>query len=296
MTGSVRRRFFLLPLALVAGGLLLAFAGIYAYSEARLRAYPTPPAFDHPVSLDEGSIARGRHLALTRGCFGCHGRRLEGAHLEGWPGVTVAPNLPAYARQHDDRALSDAIRYGIGSDGRALWSMPSYNWRHLSDADTAALIAFLRSLPVVHKELPPARRGWKVRWQLARGAEPHMATLVSWVPALVMEDAGTKIARGEYLAMTTCNECHGLDLRGQTLFGASPDLAAILRAYTPEDFRTLMREGVAIGGRDNLPLMSDVARSRFAHFTDREIEELYAFFLAVAERPPARDVPWRPSS
>src|SRR5690606_9022597 len=70
---------------------------------------------------------------------------------------------------------------------------------------------------------------------------------------------GPVMARGEQLAMTTCNECHGLDLRGawQVPGDVVPDLAIVAR-YPREDFRKLMRTGVPIGGRD-LGLMKEVA-------------------------------------
>lgn len=43
-----------------------------------------------------------------------------------------------------------------------------------------------------------------------------------------------------------------------------------------------MRTGVAVGSRE-VGLMSDVARSRFRHFTDAEIRALHAFLKARAK-------------
>lgn len=83
---------------------------------------------------------------------------------------------------------------------------------------------------------------------------------------------------GKYIAMTSCSECHGSDLRG----GAddfSPPLT-IVAAYTLENFTTLMQTGVPIGGRE-LDLMAEVAKNRFSHFTDSEIASLHAYLKTL---------------
>ena len=66
---------------------------------------------------------------------------------EQWPWVerAVSPNLAAFVKKQSNAVLEAAIRHGVGHDGRALWSMPSYNWVHLSDYDLTSLIAYLRS-------------------------------------------------------------------------------------------------------------------------------------------------------
>ena len=278
--------------------LALGFVGVYTASELRLRRYQAPEAFTTPIPSDSASLARGRHVTRTRGCFGCHGQSLEGQVFEEeWPWVkrAVAPNLAQHARAHDDQTLADAIRSGVGHDGRALWSMPSYNFKHLPDEDLASVIAFLRSAEVVEQPLPKPSLGWRARWWIATAEEGHMADWASAVPPkLLGEGDDERLVRGEQLAMTTCNECHGLDLRGawQEVDIAPPDLA-IVGAYPREDFETLMRTGLPIGGRD-LGLMTMVARDRFAHLTDQEVDDLYAFLQTLPTRPIPENVFWRP--
>jgi len=72
-------------------------------------------------------------------------------------------------------------------------------------------------------------------------------------------------APGAYLARTSCTECHGLNLRGGD---QAPDLR-IAAGYSFDTFMELMWHGKALGNRE-LPLMSQVARGRFRHFTDQE--------------------------
>ena len=268
---------------------LIALSGtawIYAVSELHLRSFPEPPAFTAAITQDAANIERGEHLARTRGCFGCHGPQLSGEEM--W-GFAVAPNLPALARSESASALDAAIRYGIGRDGRALYSMPSYNFMRLRDEDVADIIAYLRSQPVVEKVLPRARLPWPIRWDIAHGRDDAIAAFLDLVPELKGDALGdSALARGEYIAMTTCNECHGFSLRADTPWddGSAPDLI-IIAAYDEAAFRTLMTTGIALGDRE-LDMMSRVARSRFAYFTEQEISDLYAFLSDMATRAIAR--------
>ena len=276
---------------------LLTLGGIFLGSELRLRDIDSPPAFDADIPTTAEAVARGEHVARIRGCFGCHGQHLEGrVFTEQWPWVerAVAPNLAAFAREHSTATINAAIRHGVGHDGRALWSMPSYNWKHLSDEDLVALIAYLRSVDVMQTNLPSAKLGLRARWRIAIGESQHMADWVGMVPELRYQDHADRAMRfGEYLAMTMCNECHGLDLRGAiNPDGTAPDLA-VLAAYSDEDFRELMSTGTAIGGRGDLFLMSLIARDRFPALTEEELVSLLTYLRTVPNQPATPNAPWR---
>ena len=273
-------------LAGTAGALVLVAAAglgwIYLASEAHLHSFERPAAFNTPIPTDGDSIARGEHLVWTRGCRGCHGMDLEGE--VNW-GFAVAPNLTAYARLHDAAVFEAALRHGIGADGRALYSMPSYNFVRLRDVDVADIYAYLRTAPVKHNELPAPSLPWPIRWDIARGNDKAIAGFLHLVPPLRrQDDADPRMARGEYIAMTTCNECHGFGLRADSPFGdeTAPDLI-VVAGYDEPAFTHLMRTGKAIGDRE-LPMMSGVARGRFAHFTGDEVHDLYTFLGDLAAR------------
>ncbi|HWA04695.1 MAG TPA: c-type cytochrome [Rhizomicrobium sp.] len=279
---------------LVLGGVALfsatALGGWVLWrSEAHLRSFPNPPEFRAPIPSGPEAVRRGRHIAQTRGCFACHGDALQGGvfHTGPWGYRAVAANIAWLAKQESPSLLERAIRHGIGHDGRALYDMPSYNFVRLSDADLADLIAFLRAIPARDNDLPKGMLGWTIRWNLATGRDAAIAAFVPKVPQLSFQNhPDPAVRRGEYLAMTSCNECHGFGLRGDNPWDPpgerAPDLV-IAASYTWPDFLHFMRTGKAAGNRE-LPMMSGVARGRFAHWTDREVADLYAFFQALSAK------------
>lgn len=263
----------------------LGFVGwVYAASDAHLRSFASPPAFAAEIPTDTAALARGEHLVATRGCGGCHGEQLQGQPM--W-GMVVTPNLASYAREQDAATFERALRHGIDHAGRGMYSMPSFSFMELRDEDVAALYAYLRQAPVVEGPAPSTGLPFALRLAIAQGKDDVMPAWMEHAPALEYQsDPNTSLARGEYIAMTTCNECHGFSLRADVPWegdGRSPDLIAVMAAYPEDDFRRLMREGVPLGGRD-LELMDDVARARFSRFSDEEIGDLYNYLHVRSER------------
>lgn len=291
------KRTLLLLATLAVAIPLLGFGAVFVLSEIRLRDFTRDPVFDQPVVMDAATIERGRHVARTRGCLGCHGQQLEGKDFGDqwdWPERAVAPNLASHAREHDVATMEAAIRHGIGANGKALVSMPSFNFARMTDDDLLALIAFLRSAPVVKIELPAPELGWAARWAFAFGEERHMAEWADAVPLLRIDpEAEPARARGEYLAMTMCNECHGLDLRGLSIFPPpTPDLAMV-SAIKRKDFEKLIKTGTGLGGR-KLQLMELVAPDRFPELSDDEIDDLHLYLSSLVRDPVPENVFWRP--
>ena len=264
--------------ALVAG---IGVAGwVWFASEAHLESFARPAPFATPIPTDAAAIARGDHLVMTRGCRGCHGDDLQGQQM--W-GYAVAPNLAQLAREVSAADIEAAVRHGIGHDGKALYSMPAFSFIRLRDPDLADIVAYLHTVPVTPHDLPRATLPWRIRFDLARGTDQAIAGFLDRVPPL-KRTGDDALARGEYLAMTTCIECHGFSLRADSPFGdeTAPDLI-VIAGYDASSFAHLMRSGKALGERE-LPMMSGVARSRFVHFTDDEVRDLYSFLSDMAAR------------
>jgi len=273
----------------------LGLGVLIGLSELKLRDYTPVSPFQGEIPTNAAAITEGRRLARTRGCIGCHGDNLGGRDFsDDWQGMgrPIAANLTHYVRQHDLATIERAVRHGVDSQGRAIMNMPAYNFRRLSDEDFLKIVAFLKSMPVVETPLPAPYLGLSARYELLRGRRPHMAQIAQDVPELTRQDGDPVLALGEYIAMTTCNECHGLDVRGAAEPGwTTPDLA-MTASYSDEDFDTLLNTGIGVGGRE-LGLMTLVARDRFPSLIQEERAALRAYLVSLAGEPVPEDVPWR---
>ncbi len=247
---------------------------IYAGSEYRLRQKFDIAAAPIEVPTDSAAIARGRHLLETRGCEGCHGEGLKGEVFFDQPMLArlVAPNVVRAIKGYSNPDLARLLRHGVRPNGTGVAVMPSSMFYHLDDADLAGLIAYLRTLPDKGSDTLPAT---SLRLLARVGLVMGQYKLE---PVDITHDAPRTpngpdpAARGEYLAKSTCSECHGQQLEGSE---ETPALS-IVAGYSQAEFARLMREGVPRDGR-KLALMGDVARSRFVHFSDDEIGALYAY-------------------
>lgn len=128
---------------------------------------------------DRDTVYRGEYLVELLGCGACHTEgalsgapdqslALAGSYVgiaysnplgERYPGIVYPPNITPDDETGigawSDRQLRDAIRAGIGRHGsRRIASMPWQGYARLSDADVAAIIAYLRSLEPVSRQVP----------------------------------------------------------------------------------------------------------------------------------------------
>jgi mono/diheme cytochrome c family protein len=254
---------------------VLAALAVLGVSEYRLRKKYDVAATPITVPTDSASLARGRHLYMTRGCAGCHGQDVAGRVFLHDPmlGRLVAPNVPKFVRANSDADVARLLRHGIRPNGRGVAVMPSAMLYHLDDSDVGALIAYLRTIPVQEaaEPLPSTFLGPLARLGLAIGQyalEP--AVIDHEAPRLA--NGPDAAARGQYTAMTSCVECHGKRLEG----GMNAPSLTIVQGYTAAEFTRLMREGVPRDGR-KLDLMARTAQNRFVNFTDDEVADLYAY-------------------
>ncbi len=268
----------------VAGLAIVGYVVAYVLSERVLRHTYQVPAVAISIPTDPASISEGRRLATMRGCVGgCHGKQAEGVVMFDEPmiGHIVAPNLTAAVRKYSDAELAVIIRNGVRPTGRSMMVMPAESFVLLTDEDLGRIISFLKSLPAVEGPGPNVSMGPLGRIGVAIGQFKPVAELIAETvppPEATSEEA----ARGRYLARTTCAQCHGTSLRGDS----NPDFTSpslqIVAAYSPESFTQLMKEGVALGGR-NLKTMSPWAKRLLSHLTDAEIAALYSYLHTMPD-------------
>jgi len=278
-------RWLALGLAGVFGLAVLACAAVYILSELKLRHTWEIPAVTLSIPQDPAAISEGRRLAIVHGCYkGCHGPEAGGAVMFDQPMVArvVAPNLTAAVAKYSDAELAVAIRDGLRPDGTSLIVMPSEAFIVLNDEDLGRIIAFLKSLPPLEGLEPSVELGPVGRIGIATGqlrlAQQFIAESVP-----PPEAADEQAAFGRYRARTTCAQCHGSSLHGDSNPDfTSPDLRMVT-AYTPEAFETLLRTGVALGDRD-LNVMSPWAQQNLSHFTDQEIDALYRYLSTFGSK------------
>jgi mono/diheme cytochrome c family protein len=290
--------------AFVAATALLAGGTAWVAVERRLdRIYPVD-APGLPVLETSEALARGRHLVRTVAqCTTCHGDDLSGRPMADdlWLGRLFAPNLTpgeGGIRDYGTRDFVSSIRHGVGPDGRPLLVMPSQYLFQLSDADLAAVIAYLRSLPAVDRVTPDRRLGPVSVLALLTGRAPDLipAELLSQQPTRMPAPAPQDTADyGLYLVeVSGCKVCHRDDLSGGlhplSLPGEPPppDLRAggPLATWSERDFVIALRTGITPDGRrlDDawMPWKS------FSRMNDVELRAIWRGLRSLSESDPAR--------
>lgn len=271
--------------ASLAAVVAVVAVGAFGASEAMIRWPQTAPASKVVAATDAGAVERGHRLATLNGCNDCHGAALEGRMFDDIPGVVraYAPNLSLIVAQHTDAELDAAIRHGVGVDHRPLWIMPSSAFSQMTDAETADLLAYLRTFKPTGQPQPRLEIRPMGRIGVLLGKFKPEPQVLAERAGQSLPDFGPEHAAGRQTARV-CVECHGLQLKGDD-FLKSPDLN-VAAAYEPEDFAALMKTGVAAGGR-KLGLMTAAARVRFHVLTDAEVSALQGYLKARAAAQPA---------
>jgi mono/diheme cytochrome c family protein len=284
-------------IALVAFVLALV-AFVYARSEMALRKtwHVDEPALQ--VATDAQAIARGEHIAITRGCTDCHTPDLGGKVNMEAPAIgrMAASNLTRGAggvpADFSDADYERAIRHGLKPDGTALLFMPTRDFAALTDADVADLVAYIKSKPAVDREVVPSYIGPVGRALFAFGVLPMVESrLVDHAaPHAARVEAGATADYGRYLARA-CVGCHGEHLSGGPIPGVPPNFKAPanitpdatgLAGWTRDDFYRVFREGKK---RDGSEVDQFMPWQALGHFSDMELDALWAYLQTVPPKP-----------
>jgi mono/diheme cytochrome c family protein len=142
-----------LVLAGLAGSAALVVLAAQPLAERRMRRVIDVPVQPVAYRNDAASVERGRYLFNSRGCAECHGADGAGrVFAQGSDGLSLkAPNIsPGAGNVVGDYTPADwvrTLRHGVKPDGRPALIMPSEDYARFTDADLAALVAYVRQLP-----------------------------------------------------------------------------------------------------------------------------------------------------
>jgi len=260
----IQRLLYKIPALLISGLLSLVFlVVVFVAGKGLAFAYIAPvPAPELSVAGTPDQIARGEYL-VNIACVGCHGADGE-FPLTG--GMDFAEEIPmpigsmhvanitpgGVLAERTDGELFRALRYGFSPEGR-LGMMTFMPYRELSDEDTQAIIAFLRSQEPV---TTASNGGDKVNLLgviMFFGAGivplPEQVTGVITAPP-----QGATAEYGQYVAtFGECRGCHGPDMIGSpatALTTAVPNPRPFVGLITLEEFIQTMRTGKRPNGTE----------------------------------------------
>ncbi len=268
----------------VLGLLVLALVVKFYLLSPRLR-----PAVDVKAPSTPEAIARGKYLIdNVAGCLGCHsqidetisgepvvpGRLGSGRDfgiIPGFPGHVRAPNLTpdkdTGIGNWTDGELMRAIREGVSKDGHPLFPMMPYGSyaQTLSDADTLAIVSYLRTLAPIKNDPGKMHVDFPVSMFVRAVPAPLDAAPAPEPPET------EQVARGNWLLTAcSCHDCHdSVDARrqklpGKTLAGGiempipgkgsvytaniTSDAATGIGSYSDDDLLRVLTEGKGKSG------------------------------------------------
>lgn len=287
------RRFLKFLAASLSVILLIALVGValaWVHTDRALaRTYVVD---DPPLTMvrDATALTRGKHLFTTRGCAECHGPSGIGKLVfDGGPVLKlVAPNITGggiTAHMSADQ-IAAAIRHGVRPDGHPMVFMPTPDFQDLSDLDTAALVAYVQSLPVSANrpgsiEIRPLGR---VLYALGRFPLLPAESVDHSPRSRQAPPAAATAAYGQYLAQG-CVGCHGANLAGGHVPGTPPSFPdaqnltpAGLHGWQLADFQHALRQGKRPDGSNINPFMPWRA---FSSMSDQEIAALWSYLQTL---------------
>ena len=218
------------PLLFLLAVVVLAVVGAFSYLFLALPR--VVPAATLQVPRTPERVARGQYLSRhVVGCSDCHGERdwtkysapqmreREGHGGMAFPigvGALYAPNItPARLSTWTDGEILRAMTSGVSKDGSPLFPLMPYDaYRQMSREDAESIVAFIRTLPPVARDVP--------RSQLDFPLNLIVRTMPSPAPPLPEKapDPSDRLAYGKYLTtIASCVSCHTQMERGQPLPG-----------------------------------------------------------------------------
>jgi len=286
---------------LVAGLVTLVFAALTVTGGMGFAGAYFPgaePAPDLTVARTPEQIDRGEYL-VNLSCIGCHGAvdaegnpsqqqpltggwNIAAAEGFGFMGDMVTENLTPGGKlaAYSDGELFRALRYSINKDGDILPFMDLMPYKALSNEDTEAIIAYLRSVPAAESDIETGS-SLKFLGLVMKGA--GMLPAESGAASVSAPAEGVTAAYGEYVAIYgDCRGCHGPDVTGVAPSAAdpagTPNPRLLVSTINQAQFFEMMRTGIKPDGNAFLETMPWQSAAKM---TDDDLAALYLYLTAA---------------
>ena len=280
----------LLILVLVAAG---AFGVLVWMGDRKMERKLEVRVVPVPYTRDRIALKQGKYLFESRGCSECHGSDGRGVVVVDSPeGMRVkAPNITTGAggvvAGYNEGDWVRAIRHGVAPSGRALMVMPSEDYNRMSDADFAALVAYVRSLPPVPGSAAEIKLPLIVKALYGADFVKDSAEKIDHRrPPAAPVAAGVNAEHGAYVA-ATCAGCHRATLKGGPIAGAPPDwppaadltpAGAMARYDTADKFIAMMRTGKRPDGSEVSKVMPFMT---LRNLNDTDLQALHLYLRSL---------------
>ena len=276
---------------------------------AALTGYPGQDPTGVPAELKNVALAeQGEYLARAADCQACHTAEGGVPYAGGRPFVlpigtlystNITPDQETGIGNYSDADFLNAIHKGIGRGGARLYpAMPFASYTYMTDADAAAIKAYLFTLKPVHAPAPRNTLGfpfnqralmgvWALMFNPDRRFEPRTARDPQW-------------NRGAYLveAMGHCGECHtprnlaqALDQRkkfsgavqaGWRAYNITSDPSSGIGAWSGEDLAHYLSTGHARGRGSATGPMGEAVDNSLQYHTQGDIGAMVAYVRSVS--------------
>ncbi|WP_439555738.1 c-type cytochrome [Dyadobacter sp.] len=278
------------------GVVLIALAAFYGYIAVNMndRMERTYHFEAEPLRItnDSATLARGRHLVAIKGCQDCHAADLAGKIMnDDTPvGRLVASNLTkgpgGLPADYNEADWINALRHGIGKDGKPLIFMPSHETTLLSEQDMSALIAYCSQVPAVNRSLPENAIGPVAMVMSFMGKMPLLSVekIDHQKPMVASVDSVEGIELGKYLAVS-CSGCHRPDMKGgEPLAPGFPPVPDITSSghvgnWSAKQFVTTLTTGKTPEG--HVLKNEDMPWKMTAQYTQTELASLYKYLRSI---------------
>lgn len=279
--------------------ILIAFTGGQGIAATYFPGAQAAP--DLKVAGTPEQIARGEYL-VNLSCIGCHsavgpdgapteehpltgGWNISQAEGFGFIGDMIAENLTPGGKLagYTDGELFRVLRQSISKEGHRLAFMNFLPYKELSDDDTQAIIAYLRSLPPAPTQ---GATGDSLNYlgAVMLGAGMFGPAAAPAPASVSAPPAGVTAEYGKYVATYgECRGCHGPDVTGAaatSVSAAIPNPRPLVGALSEEQFITMMRSGVK---PDGAAFPATMPWQNAARMTDADLSALYAYLTAPVE-------------